>query len=160
MKKSLLLPAFIAGILFTSVISWENKSPEPKPAVNNQNPDSRPVLAIRKVKLKQGVSPDSFEKFTTKVANDEFGKLPGVRFYFGKGERGDEPGSYVFFMEFDSKTTRNFYAPAEDDNSKRTAEAAKLVDDYFKKYSPEFEKLAEVITPAGKKRYVDYIILK
>ncbi len=159
MKRIPMLLAFIAGIMFTTIISWENKSAENHPGNKNKNPDSRPVLALRKVKLKAGVSAEAFEKFAMKVANDEFGKLPGVKFYYGLGERGDEPGTYVFFMEFDSKTTRNFYAPGEDDNTKRSTEAAKMVDDFFKNYNPEFNKLAEVVTPAGKKGYVDYIIL-
>jgi hypothetical protein len=160
MKKIPIPLAFIAGILFTAIISWGNKTPGHHFGFNRQSPDSRPVLAMRKIKLKEGVSAEIFEKFAIKVANDEIGKLPGIKFYYGKGERGDEPGSYVLFMEFDSKTTRNFYAPAEDDNSKRNAEATKLVDGFFGKYTPEFDKLAEVITPAGKKGYVDYIILK
>jgi hypothetical protein len=160
MKKISILLAFIAGIIFTAIISWDNKRSDHYSGFYKQNPDSRPVLALRKVKLKDGVTAESFEKFATRVANDEFGKLPGVKFYCGKGERGDEPNSYVLFMEFDSKTTRDFYAPGEDDNSKRSAEAARMVDSYFNRYNEDFNKLAEVVTPAGKKGYVDYIILK
>jgi hypothetical protein len=157
-QRLLLLLAFVSGITFTMIISWETHDNEK--IYTTDNPDSSPVLAIRKIKLKSGVTAEAFEKFAAKVANDEFGKLPGVKFYYGKGERGDEPNSYVLFMDFDSKTTRNFYAPSEDDDSKRTAEAAKMVNDFFIKYNPEFDKLAEVVTPAGKKGYVDYIILK
>lgn len=157
-QRLILLLAFVSGVVFTMIISWEAQ--DDKKLYTTDNPDINPVLAIRKIKLKSGVTADAFEKFAAKVANDEFGKLPGVKFYYGKGERGDEPNSYVLFMDFDSKTTRNFYAPSEDDDSKRTPEAAKMVNDYFTKYSPEFDKLAEVVTPAGKKGYVDYIILK
>lgn len=157
MKKIYLLLAFISGIALTSIVSWKTNNNE---TAVKQSPENRPVIALRKIKLKDGVSADAFEKFATKIANDEYGKLPGVRFYYGKGERGDEPNSYVLFMEFDSKSTRDFYAPAEDDDSKRSAEAKKFVEGYFSKYSPEFDKLAVVNTPAGKKGYVDYIILK
>jgi hypothetical protein len=126
----------------------------------NKKPDSRPVIALRKMKLKAGITAEAFEKFSVKAANDEYGKLPGVKFYFGKGERGDEPGSYLYFIEFDSKTTRDFYAPAEDNNSKRSDEATRLLDGFFKNFDQDLDKLAEVITPAGKKGYVDYIVLE
>lgn len=112
MKKIPIPLAFIAGILFTAVISWNNKTSDHPFGFYRQNPDIRPVLALRKVKLKEGVSIETFEMFAIRAANNEFGKLPGVKFYYGKGERGDEPGSYISVFEFDSKITRNFYAPA------------------------------------------------
>lgn len=36
----------------------------------------------------------------------------------------------------------------------------KNVDAFFARDNPEFNKLTEVVTTAGKKGYVDYIILK
>jgi hypothetical protein len=163
-KKSLLLIAFCSVIGVATLISWKSnvhKNISGK-AINHEseNPDSRPVIALRKMKLKAGITADDFEQFAAKAANDGYGKLPGVKFYFGKGERGDEPGSYLYFMEFDSKTTRNFYAPDEDDNAKRSAEAIRLLDVFYKKFDEDLHNLAEVITPAGKKGYVDYIIIK
>lgn len=153
MKKLSILSAFFAGIIVTCVVSWKSNETVPKT-------DNPPVLAVRKVKLKNGVSAEAFEKFAARAAHDEFGKLPGVRIYFGKGERGDEPNTYALFFEFDSKSTRGFYAPSEDDNAGRSAEASKLLDAFFASYDPEFDKLAEVITPAGKKGYVDYLIIQ
>ena len=151
------------GIVFTATIGWrttgENNITRQK-MDNQQAPDNRAVIAIRKIKLKEGVSAETFERFAVKLANDEYGKLPGVKFYFGKGERGDEPKSYIYFMEFDSKSTRDYYAPAEDDNAKRSADAAKMVDEFFNKMYADFNKLAEVMTPSGKKGFVDYIITK
>jgi hypothetical protein len=97
MQKITLLSAFVCGILFTTLISWENNTLKKNSLTGA---DSNPVLAFRKIKLKEG------------------------------------------------------------DNSKRSEEASKMVDDFFAKYNPEFDKLAEVIIPAGKKGYVDYIILK
>jgi hypothetical protein len=161
MKKKNYITAFLAGILFTAIISWTDNSTNKN---SDSNPDANPVLAVRKIKLKEGVSTDAFEKFAVRVAHDEFGKLPGVKFYYGKGERGDDPGSYLLFYEFDSKTTRNFYAPTEGAENgtqiKRTPEAEKMVNDYFSKYNPEFGKLGEVIKEEGKKGFIDYIILK
>ena len=155
MKKFSLLLAFLSGIAFTSITSGQTGNE----TVTKQNSDNQP-MAIRKIKLKPGVSAEAFEKFAVKTANREYANLPGVKIYFGKGERGDEPNSYAYFFEFDSKATRDFYAPAEDDNSKTSAEAKKFLDIFFNKYNPEFDKMAEVITPAGKKGYVDYIILQ
>lgn len=161
MKKINHFITFLAGILFTILIAWSDNSQNQKSTVA---PDSNRILAIRKIKLKEGVTEAAIEKFAIRVANDEFGILPGVRLYCGKGERGDEPGTYVLFMDFDSKTTRNFYSPEEGKQDgmeiKRSAEAEKMVNALFSKYTPEFNKLAEVIIPSGKKGYVDYIILK
>jgi hypothetical protein len=162
MKKQHHIYSFLAGIFFTAIISWTGNNKQTNS--EGANSDSNPVIAVRKIKLKEGVSADAFEKFAVRVAHDEFGKLPGVKFYYGKGERGDDPGSYLLFYEFDSKTTRNFYAPTEGAENgtqiKRTPEAEKMVNDYFSKYNPEFGKLAEVIKENGKKGYIDYIILK
>jgi len=161
-KSSLLLIAFFSLIAVTTLVSWksnEHKNLTDKTIIDKK-PDNRPVIALRKMKLKAGITAEAFEKFAVKAANDEYGKLPGVKFYFGKGERGDEPGSYIYFIEFDSKTTRDFYAPAEDNNSKRSEEAARLLDAFFKKFDEDMGKLAEVITPAGKKGYVDYVVLR
>jgi hypothetical protein len=157
MKKFSLLIAFISGIILTAIVSWKDNTNQ---IGSRQSPNNNPVLALRKIKLKDGISADVFEKFARRVSHNEFGKLPGVKLYFGKGERGDEPNCYVLFMDFDSKVTRNFYAPVEDDNSKTSPEASKMVNAFFVKYNPEFDKLCEVATPAGKKGYVDYLIFQ
>lgn len=156
MKKPNYLPSFLAGILFTAIISWTGNNKQTKSETGN--PDSNPVIAVRKIKLKEGVSTDAFEKFAVRVAHNELGLLPGVKIYYGKGERGDEPGTYILFYEFDSKTSRNFYAP--EPGITRSADAKKMLDDYFAKYNAEFNKLAEVIKTDGKMGFVDYIILK
>ncbi len=105
MKKLSLLLAFVSGIALTAIISWKNNNNE---TTIKQNPDNRPLIAIRKVNLKPGLSAEAFEKFAVKTATGEYGKLPGVKIYFGKGERGDETGSYIYVFEFDSKATRDF----------------------------------------------------
>src|SRR6266540_4360462 len=114
MKKVSILLAFISGIALMAIISWKNNNEDSV----KQDPENRPIIALRKIKLKAGVSAEAFEKFAIKAKNDEYCKLPGLKIYFGKGERGDEPDSYVYFLEFDSKATRDFYVPQEDDISK------------------------------------------
>ncbi len=159
----MLLVGVIAGVVFIAATSWKNNdvnNPVNQNAViTSQHPDSRPILAMRKVKLKEGVSAEALEAFAVKVAEGEYGNLPGTKFYYGKGERGDETGSYILFMEFDSKATRDFYSPVADDNTKTPAEVRKLIDGFFNKFSPEADKLTEPAT-TGKKGYADYIILK
>lgn len=159
MKSKLSLSiAFLTGIIFAAIIGWNSNAEKNTVKFREiSNPDSRPVIAVRKIKLKPNITAETFEKFATRVTNDEFGKFPGVKFSFGKGERGDEIGSYVVFWEFDSRFTRDFYAPSE--NKKASPEALKFIEDYFNKYDPEFSKVAEVITPAGKEGYTDYLIL-
>jgi hypothetical protein len=163
MKKLSLLFAFISGIALSAIIGWKSNNNEnaTKHAIryDASNPDSRPILSLRRVKLRPGVSVDAFEKFAVKVAEGEYGHLPGVKFFYGKGERGDEPNSYIFFMKFDSKNTRDFYAPVADDNTKTSTEVKKMIDTFFSKFSPEAEKLVEEIA-TGKKGYTDYIILE
>lgn len=152
--------AFVTGIIFTAIIGWnsnDDKKIENK-SIEISNYQSRPIIAVRKIKLKTGVTPEAFEKFVTRVTNDEFGRFPGVKFNYGKGERGDEIGSYVVFWEFDSKLTRDFYAPEGD--KKTSPEALMFIDNFFNKYSPEFDKLAEVVVPAGKEGYTDFLILE
>ncbi len=164
MKKiSMTLIAFLAGMFFIGGISWKNNEDnvgkQNAITTTTQHPDNKPILAVRKVKLKGGVSAETFESFAVKVAAGEYGNLPGLKIYYGKGERGDELGSYILFMAFDSKTTRDFYSPIADDNTKTPAEVRKLIDSFFNKFTPEADKLVEPIS-SGKKGYTDYIILK
>ncbi len=121
MKKiSILLITLIASMVLIAGINWKKNDSSYK-----TNPDSRPIIAMRKVKLKEGVSAEVFEKFAVKVASGDYGNLPGVKFYYGKGERGDETDSYILFMEFDSKATRDFYAPVANDNTTTPTEVKK-----------------------------------
>ncbi|MEP6513716.1 MAG: hypothetical protein ABJA79_07595, partial [Parafilimonas sp.] len=155
MKKNLsLLIAFVLGITVTAIISW--KSNHTEATVNKlRNPDSRPVIAIRKVKVKAGVSDQAFEQFAEKVAHSDYGKLPGVKEYFAKGERGDEVGTYLYVWEFDSKITRNFYFPVANDssNAASSAEAKKFLQTLDP--ANEFSKMVEVMN-TGQNSYTDY----
>jgi hypothetical protein len=164
MKNKILLPfVFVMGIAFTAIISWkDNQDKKTVTQVKNiSNSENRPILAIRKIKLKEGVTAESFEKFAIKAKNGDYCKLPGVKIYFGKGERGDEPDTYLYFLEFDSKLTRDFYAPdADNANSPKTGpDAKKLLDSYVNNFMMEFNKLAD-FQMNGKKGYTDYIILE
>ncbi len=163
MKKFSLVLAFILGITITGVISWKTHDRENKSnhimKDKLQNNDSRTILAMRKVKLKAGASAEAFETFAEKLAKGDYGSLPGAKFYYGKGERGDEVGSYIYFIEIDSKATRDFYAPVADDNTKTSVEVRKMIDAFFSKFSPEAGKYVEEVA-TGKNGYTDYIILK
>ena len=164
MKKFSLVLAFMSGLIIMGIIGWKSNDHEQhKPDQNIQdkfkNADNQAILAVRKVKLKAGVSAEAFEKFAVDAANGEYGSLPGAKVYYGKGERGDEVGSYLSFIEFDSKRTRDFYAPVADDNSKTAPEVKKMIDTFFSKFSPEADKYVEVVA-TGKNGYTDYIILK
>lgn len=152
MKRFTLAIGFMAGLLLPLLIGWKDSRQE--------NAKVSAVLAIRKIKLKPGTTEAAMDQFASRVAQGEFGKLPGVRIEFAKGERGDEPGSYVLLMHFDSKATRDFYAPDEAIQGKRSDQVTKMIDDYFKAYNAEFDKLAEQVKPPGKEGYVDYLILE
>ena len=151
--------AFITGITFMAIIGWNNTSTKKNFSNNNHinSPDSRPMIALRKLKLKPNVSAEEFEKFAVKVANGEYGKIPGVKEFIAKGERGDEIGNYIYVIEFDSKTSRDFYFPVPGtDTSKTSAEALKFLNSLTDQ--TEFAKMADIV-PTDQS-YTDYVVLK
>jgi hypothetical protein len=162
MKQNLLLIFFfIAGMATTALIGWktDNEKTIAKALHDRANPDSRPVMAIRKVKTKAGVAAQSFEQWATKLPANEYGKIPGAKFYIAKGERGDEAGTYLFVIEFDSKHTRDFYYPvAGADSSKISADARRLLQPW-NAIASEFGKMGEVVS-TGREGYTDFIILQ
>jgi hypothetical protein len=108
------LIAFAMGISVTAILSWKNNDEnvaKQGTRYNMPNPDSRPIIALRKLKLKSGISAEEIEKYAVKLAHKEYGKIPGAKEYIAKGERGDEVGNYIYVTEFDSKITRDFYYP-------------------------------------------------
>jgi hypothetical protein len=59
MKKIPLLLAFISGIALTGIISWKNNNSEIAKKPNSHimgNPENRPIVAVRKIKLKPGIT--------------------------------------------------------------------------------------------------------
>jgi hypothetical protein len=162
MKKNLLfIISFLSGIAVTATISWKSNNSDnmTKTSLNYniKNPETLAVIAIRKVKLKSGASAEAFEKWAAKLANDEYGKVPGVKYYVAKGERGGEIGSYIYVVEFDSKQTRDFYYPAA---APMSPEATKLLQPW-QKFADELEKMAIIeIVNTGKENFTDYIVLE
>jgi hypothetical protein len=65
-----LLIAFILGMTVTTIVSWKNNnnknSQRQSAGYNAPNTDVRQMIAIRRLKLKQGVSPESFENSSQK----------------------------------------------------------------------------------------------
>ncbi len=161
MKKILVpLIAFAMGISVTAILSWKNNDENVAKQgthYNTPKPDSRPIIALRKVKLKSGASAEEFEKYAAKLAGKELGKIPGVKEYIAKGERGDEVGSYIYVTEFDSKITRDFYYPIPGtDTSKTSREALKFLNSFTE--LGEFTRMAEIVP--GDQNYTDYIVLE
>jgi hypothetical protein len=116
-----LLIAFILGMTVTTIVSWKNNnnknSQRQSADYNTPNTDVRQMIAIRRLKLKQGVSPESFEKFITEKLSHNAYAAPGIKEYVAKGERGDDVGNYIHILMFDSKTTRDVYFPAPGTNA-------------------------------------------
>ena len=62
------------------------------------------VIAVRFLELKAEVDTAEFEKFAYEEFNPAHeGALPGLSEYIAKSDRGDNEGSYVLFMVFDSQ---------------------------------------------------------
>jgi hypothetical protein len=161
--KKILVPtiAFLLGASVMAIISWKNNNDEKgKKQISNNlpNPDARPIIAIRKLKLKTGASADTLEDFAVKLAHNEYSKMPGVKEYIAKAERGDDMGSYIYVTEFDSKITRDFYYPIPGgDSSKTSPEALKFL--HSGTPGPDLSHSIELV-PSGKEGYTDYIVLE
>jgi hypothetical protein len=71
------------------------------------------VYGIHVVELREGITPEFFEKFVTEqfLPALPLDKTPGVRASLLKGERGARIHQYVFLFEFDNIDTRNRYFP-------------------------------------------------
>lgn len=156
---------FSSAFLFLFVIillSWHNKSDnyQKKSADYYASPDdNHPVFSIRKLKLEPGASVDEFNKVAQKLAHNDFGAIPGVKEYIAKGERGDEAGSYIFVIEFDSKKTRDFYYPKPgSDGSDASADAKKFMQSVDPTGMQQLGKMVEV-APGGS-GYTDYQVIE
>ena len=73
------------------------------------------VYGLHRVRLRPGVDPEEFERFTLSEFLPALQALhaPGVQFALLKAERGADAGSYQFMMVFDSVETRDRYFPEE-----------------------------------------------
>lgn len=161
MKKTIIFS--LTALLLSAIIflSWDNKNnnhTKKLPAYQG-SADDQPIIAIRKLKLKSGASAQEFEKFAEKIAHKEFGTLPGVKEYIAKGERGDEVGSYIYVVEFDSKKTRDFYYPKPgSDGSDASADAKRLMQSLDTSSNQQFTKMVE-LAPGGS-GYTDYLVIE
>jgi len=74
------------------------------------------AFAFWPLTLKEGASPQAFEKFIKGMPSlDKV--IPGVQFAFFKGDRGADKGKYIMLWVFESVKTRDFYFPQEDSES-------------------------------------------
>ena len=73
------------------------------------------VYGLHRVRLRAGVDPAEFERFTLSEFLPALQELraTGVEFALLKAERGSEAGEYQFMMVFDSIETRDRYFPEE-----------------------------------------------
>jgi hypothetical protein len=73
------------------------------------------VYGLHRVRLRPGVDPEEFERFTLSEFLPALQALhaPGVQFALLKAERGAESGEYQFMMVFDDVATRDRYFPEE-----------------------------------------------
>ena len=113
------------------------------------------IIALRVIKLLDGVKSKDFEKFAGGELVSTFNKLvPGVTAYVMKGNRGTGKGGYMFVQVFDSLERRNFYWP---DDGKRSEEAIKLwkpVNEFF------VQRLYKFVKPFGQGDiYTDFLVL-
>jgi hypothetical protein len=162
MRKKIFFSSAVLLLLVIVLLSWHNRSNNhQKKSANYFAPsdDNRPVIAIRKMKLKAGASEEEFNKLAHKIAHKEFGALPGVKEYIAKGERGDEVGSYIYVIEFDSKKTRDFYYPKPGSNgSDASADAKKFMQSLDTTVNQQFGRTGR--DGSGGTGYTDYLVFE
>jgi len=153
-----LIIAFILGITITAIVSWENNngsSAKNSSGYKQENGDNAPIIAIRRLKLKSGVSSESFEKLVSEKFSDSY-VFPGVREFIAKGERGDDAGNYIHVLIFDSKTTRDVYFPASGTNADMPASIKTLMDATSKREQDLGNMVNLIPTDSS---YTDYVVL-
>ena len=112
--------------------------------------DARPTMSVRELTLKPGASAQEFEKHVAEIVGPWFEeRIPGVRAYLVRGERGDRTNAYLLIYEFDTLARRNEYFPQPGVQSERFQQLAGVIPDFgLDKYTDY----------AG--GYTDYVVLK
>ncbi|HUE77909.1 MAG TPA: hypothetical protein VMM83_08210, partial [Longimicrobiales bacterium] len=125
-------------------------APLPSSAHAQSGDDARPVLSVRELTLKPGASAQEFEKHFAEIVGPWFEqRIPGVRAYLARGERGDRTNAYLLLYEFDTLARRNEYFPQPGVQSERFKQLAGVIPDFgLDKYTDY----------AGE--YTDYVALK
>lgn len=116
-----------------------------------------PVYAVRLMTLRQGTTPESFERFVkeefNEICKNDFG---GVRFSIMKADRGENKGKYALLWEFASTGVRARYYPEEDKTP--PDEAQKAADQALKPAGEIMTKLDRFVEIESK--YTDFVPLR
>lgn len=79
-----------------------------------QDASTSPVVSVRELQLKDGVSAQEFERYVaTEYAPALESAIPGMEVSLLKGDRGKRKNAYLLVWEFDSVQRRNEYFPQE-----------------------------------------------
>ena len=108
------------------------------------------VYGLHRVRLRPGVDPAAFERFTLEDFLPALRALgvPGVEFALLYGARGREAGAYQFMMAFDSVATRDRYFPEE---TRASPELIELVQ--------PMRALSEVWEQLSEREKTDWVLL-
>jgi len=113
------------------------------------------VIAVRFLELKADVDTAEFEKFAYKEFNPAHeGTLPGLSEYIAKSDRGNNEGSYVLFMVFDSQIVRDIMIP----NRSLSEWMNKILEDG--NMWSYWNKLGTYVKEGSLGKYNDYVVLK
>ena len=117
------------------------------------------IVAVRDLTLKDGVDAADFEKFAIEKFTPVFQqKVPGVKAYIMKGNRGDKKGSYSYVLIFDSENTRDFYYPFEHGGEESVPATSEPL--WLPAREAIYTELVKYVDMIGEtKGYTDYLVL-
>ncbi len=117
------------------------------------------LLGIHHLKVNAGME-EAFEAFiTTKYYPAMKDLLPGLWFFYYKGDRGADIGGYIHVYAFDSPERRDAYVPEPGQASEVVQEAFTAVQDLFDEQDTYFVQ-ADTATGEPVAEYTDWVIIR
>jgi hypothetical protein len=120
----------------------------------HQSTSQQRLLGIHHLTLKDGVSPEEFERFIVEEFNPVLsGVFPGVRMMVMKGERGADVGEYLLAYDAQSLYVRDWYWPVAGESSEASTAVMQACGDVCSTVSDKYQSMAETAD------YTDYVQL-
>ena len=129
--------------------------PDGSGAITASQPTSEQrLLGIHHLSLKDGVSPEDFERFIVEEYNPVLsGVFPGVNMMVMKGERGAEEGEFLLVYDAQSLYVRDWYWPTAGESSEASTAVMDACGDACSAVRDRYQSMAETTN------YTDYVQL-
>ena len=154
---------FTVGAFVTSSTARDSTEPSLAQASETLNVDldvAVEALVIRPITLEEGVGPEAFEEFVKEYSSALEGLIPGVKLLIMKGDRGLNKGKYIYLIDYDSVSTRNFYFPEEGGETETEASREAWLKASGGLLEQWMQKSRQYIQPLEPPRHTDYVAIK